>query len=621
MNGFTGKILRVDLTANTTSVEEPSEHFYRQYFGGSGLIAYYLLKELKGGEDPLGPENRLIFATGPLTGVPISGGGRNSVGAKSPLTGGHGNAEVGGYWGAELKLAGYDAIIFKGKAKSPVYLWIEDGKVEIKDAQHIWGKDTLEVQEILKKEHGSGARVCQIGVGGENLVRFACVINDLNHSAGRAGMGAVMGSKNLRAIVVRGHNKFPYADPEGTIALIKKIASEVKTNKGAISMHEFGTAGGLLSLNAASGLPTKNFKYGQFDGAEKISSVMMNQTIMKTHSGCFACTVRCKPEVAVGAPYNVRREYGGPEYETLGALGSDCGIDNLPAIAKGNSLCNAWGLDTIGAGTTIAFAMECFENGLITEKDTGGLKLNFGNADAMLKALDLIAHRKGFGDLLAEGSLRAARKIGKGAEAYSIQVKGQEFPMHEPRFKTGMGLGYAISPTGADHCHNIHDSAFTATVGDFMEAMGVFDPLPSQDLSSAKVRMLVYGSNWQHVLDSMVFCIFVPLSADNVVDLTRAVTGWNTNVFELMKVGERFIAMARAFNIREGMSKDDDRLPERMHEGFTSGPLKDTPVKKKELAKGIETYYGMVGWDKNGVPTAAKLSELGIEWVAPALKG
>jgi aldehyde:ferredoxin oxidoreductase len=262
--------------------------------------------------------------------------------------------------------------------------------------------------------------------------------------------------------------------------------------------------------------------------------------------------------------------------------------------------------------------MECFERGLVTEKDTGGIKLNFGNADAMIRMLDLIARRQGFGNVLADGVARAAQKIGKGAEAYAMHVKGQEIPMHEPRFKAGLGVGYTISPTGADHCHNIHDSGYAFRIGGALRAMGIFDPLPSQELSPAKVRMLIYVSLWQYVMNSLVFCIFVPLSADNIVDLMRAVTGWNTNLFELIKVGERCITMARAFNVREGKSKTDDFLPKRFMTPFDSGPLKGVAIKEAELVQSIDTYYGMLGWDKNGVPALAKLQELGIDWVARA---
>ncbi len=619
--GYNGKILRVDLSRRAISVDEPSQDFYRRYIGGRGFISYFLLKELAAGEDALGPKNRLIFAAGPVTGAPIAGSGKNSVGAKSPLTNGYGDAEVGGYWGAELKHAGYDAIIIEGKSENPVYLWIDDGKVEIRDAKHLWGKTTGECQKLIQEELGDRSiRVAQIGVAGENQVRYSCIINDLSHAAGRTGMGTVMGSKNLKAIAVRGHQKTALSDAKMVSSLARWVRDNFKLNKFDAQLSESGTAGVLMGLNAAGGLPTRNFQQGVFDGADKISGAAINENILAGRRGCYACPIRCKPEVVVGEPYNVDPIYGGPEYETLAALGSNCGIDNLEAIAKGNELCSAYGLDTISTGVNIAFAMECFEQGILTMKDTGGLKLNFGNAQAMVQLVEMIAKREGIGEVLAEGVARAAQVFGKGAEDFAMHIKGQELPLHEPRFKPGMGLGYTISPTGADHCHNIHDSLYTrqpfSSRAAQLEPLGIFEALPCQDLSPAKVRMLVYGSLWQHTLNCLVFCYFVQLSPPQMADLVRGITGWDTSLWELMKVGERCINMTRAFNIREGMTKDDDYLPRRFFVPFTSGPLNGVSLDKGELDRAIDTYYSMVGWDKNGVPTLAKLQELDIEWVA-----
>lgn len=619
-HGYYGKILRVDLSRGTTSVDEPEDSFYRRYFGGSGFISYYLLREVPAGADPLGPENKVIFAGGPVTGVAIAGSGRNSVGAKSPLTGGHGNSEVGGYWGAELRHAGWDAIIVEGKAAAPVYLWIDDDKVEIRDAKHLWGRPTLEVQKAIQKELGSAAiRVAQIGPAGEKMVRYACVINDINHAAGRSGMGAVMGSKNLRAIAVRGSQKVPLADPAVVNGMAKWLRGDLKTNRAAVAMSTNGTAGGLTAFNTMGNLPTRNFREGQFEGADKISAAAMKETIMVKQGGCYACPIRCKPHVAVSGKLKVDPAYGGPEYETLGALGSCCAIDNLEAIARGNQQCGAYGLDTISTGVTIAFAMECFEKGIISEKDTGGLKLSFGNADAMLQTIELIAHREGIGDVLADGSARAAEVFGNGAAELSMEVKGQAIPMHEPRCKAGLGFGYVISPTGADHCHNIHDTGYEMRIGSAPQAMGIIDPLPSQDLSAEKVRLQLYGSLWQHTLNCLIFCQFVPLSYDRTATLINGITGWNTNLWELMKVGERCITMARAFNVREGLGRSDDVLPKRFLTPFTSGPLEGVAIKESDLTNAIDTYYGMVGWDESGRPTTAKLEELGIGWVAEEL--
>ena len=619
-HGYGGKILRVDLSRGKITVDEPDDTFYRRYFGGSGFIGYFLLKEVASGVDPLGPDNKLIFAGGPLTGVPIAGSGRNSVGAKSPLTGGFGQAEVGGFWGAELSHTGYDAIIVEGKAENPVYLWIEDEKAEIKDARHLWGKTTLEVQKLIQKELGSTTiRVTQIGPAGENQVRYACILNDINHAAGRTGLGAVMGSKNLRAIAIRGHGKVPLADEKAVNSLSKWLRDDLKVNRAAVGMSQNGTAGLLAAFSMVGSLPTRNFQQGSFEGAEKLSAVTFNETILVKRGGCYACPIRCKPHVGVDGAYQVDPAYGGPEYETLAALGSNCGIDNLEAIARGNQLCSAYGMDTISTGVSIAFAMECFEKGIITEKDTGGLKLSFGNIEAMLELIEQIAHKEGFGKVLADGSARAAKSIGKGAEELAMHVKGQEIPMHEPRYKQGLGLGYTISPTGADHCHNMHDTAYERRIGSGPSAMGIYEPIPGQELSPRKVRLQLYGSLYQHTLNCLVFCQFVPLSSDKMAALVNGITGWHTNLWELMKVGERFVNLSRAFNVREGRGKADDFLPKRFFTPFDSGPLEGVSVKEEELVQAVETYYGMAGWDSQGKPTPAKLEELDIGWVAETL--
>jgi aldehyde:ferredoxin oxidoreductase len=622
--GYNGKILRVNLSRRVTSVEQPPDDFYRSYMGGTGFVAYFLLHELTGGEDPLGPENKLIFTTGPVTGVPVCSAGRNGVGAKSPLTNGFGDSQVGGYWGAELKHAGYDAIIVEGKSENPVYLWIEDGKVEIRNARHLWGKTTGESQKLIREELGDGnIRIAQIGIGGENLVRFACIINDLMGAAGRTGLGAVMGSKKLKAIAVRGHQKkVPVAHEEAVKSFALKLRDDLKADRFSQGMSKDGTAAMVLVNNTAGGLPTRNFQQGVFENAGKISHKQLNERILAGRRGCFACSIRCKPEVSPGLSYDVDPAYGGPEYETLASLGSNCGIDNLEAIVKGNQLCNAYGLDTISTGVSIAFAMECFEHGILTQGDTGGLALNFGNADAMLKLIEMIARKEGIGAVLAEGAGRAALTIGKGAEKLAMEVKNQEIPMHEPRLKAGLGLGYAVSPTGADHCHNIHDTVYTRRISSTLSSLGVLQPLPAQELSPAKVRLFVYGSLWQHVTNCMVSCYFVRIDPGDMSDLVNGITGWNTTAWELMKVAERAVAMARLFDVREGITLADDCLPGRFFIPLETGPLKGVGVKEAELARAKNTYYEMMSWDKvSGAPTLAKLQELGIEWAASCMKG
>jgi len=622
-HGYKGRILRLDLTSGDKVVEEPGEIFYRRHLGGWSLIAHYLLKELKPGIEPLGEENKLIFACGPITGAPIAGSGRNAVGGKSPLTNLFGEADVGGYWGAELKRAGYDAIIVEGRAKKPVFIWIHDDQVEIRDASHLWGRPTAPVQGAIQKELDDPLiRVTQIGPAGERLVRFACVVNDLHHFAGRTGMGAVMGSKNLKAIAVRGKEPLPIADPEGLRAISRWLLENYIDLEGGL--HDDGTAGGVEYLNKKGGLPTRNFQSGSFEAAEAIAGSTMTDTILVGRKGCFSCAIRCKRRVAAEEPYEVDPNYGGPEYETVAALGSNCGVGDLVAIAKGNELCNAYGLDTISTGSAIAFAMESFEQGLITLKETEGLELTFGNAPAMIEMVERIARREGLGDLLAEGVKRAAERMRPEAQRYALQVKGQEIPMHEPRWKQGLGVGYALSPTGADHNHNLHDSIYTKENRAMREirALGILEPLPVHDLSPAKVRLLFYVTNWQILTNSLGLCYFLPYDFHQVRDITSAVAGWNTSLWELLKVGERGHLLARAFNAREGLTPEDDRLPRRFFEPLGPGTLSQEGIalNERKVKEAISTYYAMAGWDPaTGIPTRGRLEELDIGWVAEEL--
>lgn len=616
MNGYTGKILRVDLSTGQISVEEPPDSFYRRYLGGSGFIGYYLLKEVPQGIDAFSPQNRLIMAGGTVTGVPIAGAGRSAVGCKSPLNNGYGEADVGGFFGAELRRAGFDALVVQGRAERPVYLWIKDGKAEIRPADHLWGMTTLECQEAVRAElNEPRARLAMIGPGGEKLVRYACVINDLKHAAGRTGVGAVMGSKNLKCVAARGNMAVPVADPDG----VKKLARWMGQNwkDRALGMHELGTDGGLLGLSVEGRLPTRNFQDGQFEGANKISGEAMRDTILIDRGGCYACPIDCKRVVKVDDDeYKVTPEYGGPEYETVGAFGSNCGVDDLRAIAKANELCNAYSVDTISAGMSVSFAMECFENGLLTTEDTGGLDLRFGNAAAMVAMTEMICKRQGLGDLLAEGPTRAAQEIGKGAEAYVLDVKMQPYPMHECRTRHGQALGYAVSPTGADHMHNFWDGGLANDpVGEGMQSMGIYESVPETVLNGAKVRAYTFNATRTWIRNMIGMCAFIPWSNDQVLEIMRGLTGWQTNEWELMKAGERCVTMARLFNLREGLTRADDVLPPRMKHPHVTQTINEKPVDPQVLQEAVSLFYGMMGWDtETGVPTRAKLEELDIAW-------
>jgi aldehyde:ferredoxin oxidoreductase len=614
-NGFTGKVLRVNLSNEKISSENLEETFYRRYFGGRGLISYYLLNELEPRIDPLGPDNKLIFACGPVTGAPVSGSGRNSVGAKSPLTGAYGEAEAGGFWGAELKRAGFDAIIVEGKASSPVYLWIHDKKVELRDASSLWGLEIKKSQETIRKDlSNKTVKVAQIGPGGEKLVRYACVVNDMNHVAGRCGMGAVMGSKNLKAVAVKGSRSVPVSKPKRLGKLAKWMTQNV--DNVARALHSYGTGVEMDVMEETGNLPVRNFRDGDFPEVDSITAEAVKEHVRVGMGTCFACAVACKKEVKVTEPWNVDPAYGGPEYETLASLGSNCGVSDIKAVCKANELCQRYCIDTISTGVTISFAMECFEHGLLTKADTGGMDLSFGNAESLLKLVELIGEKRGLGKLLAEGTKRVAEHIGNGAEEFAVHVKGQEVPMHDPRLKRGEALGYAVSPTGADHVHNIHDTFLYPQLPKSYNSLGVLEAVPVEDFGPKKVRLYKIVGEWRTLNNFLVMCLFTPWSVVQKVEIVRSVTGWNTTAFELMKVVERGNTLARIFNLREGFTEKDDWLPPRFFKPKTSGALNETSVNPEDLQKAKVLYYDMMGWTEQGVPKQSKLEELDIAWAA-----
>jgi aldehyde:ferredoxin oxidoreductase len=630
-HGYNGKVLHVDLTSLKVKVEEPDELFYRTYLGGGGIASYYLLKQLRPGVDPLAPENVLVFASNVISGFPIAGMSQYTVAAKSPLTGGYGEAEAGGFWGPELKFAGFDAVVITGKAFKPSYLWIHDGKVELSSAEKIWGLDTGPAQEKIREElKEKRARVALIGPAGEKLVRFACVVNELKHANGRGGMGAVMGSKNLKAVTVRGTNELEVKDLERFLELSKFLTDLMGTHEPNRVLRKMGTAHLVMALNTQGILPTRNFRTGVFEGVEKISGEKMTETILKSEEGCYACTVRCKRAIEIhSGPYATSSMYGGPEYETLASLGSLLCIDDLAAIAKGNELCNRYTLDTISAGVVIGFAMECYENGLLTKEDTEGVEFRFGNPEAMIKGLEWIAFRKNrLGDLLAEGVKAAAAKIGKGSEKFALHVKGQELPMHDPRGKTGQGLSLTVSPAGADHIEGPHHTLFTAP-GPMMKRiapLGLLEPTATRDFGPKKVRNYTYLQFVWSLYNSLGVCNFAAgpvwaLPVNKVVEVVNAVTGWETSLWELLKVGERTVTMARAFNVREGFGRKDDTLPDRLFEPLEGGPLQGKGIDRKEFQEALTLFYEAMGWDpKEGVPTRGKLAELNLFWLDELLK-
>ena len=604
-------------------VESPDESVYRMYLGGRGLGAYYLYRELKQGVDPLAVENKIIVATSVITGIPIAGMARCSIVSKSPLTGTYGETEAGGYFGEGLKSAGFDALIVEDKSTNPVYLFVHDDQVELKDASRIWGKNTKEAQAEIRDELGDRhARVALIGRGGENLVRYACVLNELKFAHGRGGLGAVMGSKQLKAIAVHGTKKPQLKDPEAIQNIAKWMAAHWKEFPGAVTRSALGTADALLPMNALGILPTKNFQGGSFAKAEDLSGKKMVESILTRTDGCYACQLRCKREVVGKEPYETEPEYGGPEYETLAAFGPLCDIGDLSAISKANELCNSYGLDTISTGVSIAFAIECYENGLLTKEMTQGLELRWSDPDTVLKLIELIGNRSGLGNLLAEGVKRASEKIGNGSSKFALHTKGKELAMHDPRGKTGVAIGYAISPSGADHMQAAHDPVFVKP-GRFLEMAGITKSVDVRDLGADKVRAFVYAHLWWGLLDCLGACkfVFMPhnagvLTPEQLVEMVNASTGWETSLWSLMKASERALNLARSFNIREGFSSADDKLPDRLYEELKFGPSTGVKINREEFRNALQLYYGMMGWDtESGAPSHGKLLELDLGWV------
>jgi aldehyde:ferredoxin oxidoreductase len=618
MYGWKGKILRVNLSSEKITTEPLSENIAEAFIGGKGLGAYILYSELKPNIDPLGPENKLIFATGPLTGTIMPGSAKYAVMALSPLTKILGEAYSGGFFGPELKFAGYDAIVVEGKAESPVYIWIYNDDVEIRDASNIWGKDVAETVNEVRLITDKKARVACIGTAGEKLVKIACIMNDIINAAGRCGLGAVMGSKKLKAVAVRGTQKIQLYDEKKFREFAKKAYEEAWAGWG-VFLNKYGTAGVLEPLNETGRLPTKNFKMSTFEGASNISGEAMTKTILIGRKACFACRNACKREVSASTPYVVDPTYGGPEYETIAALGSLCMNDNLVAIAKLNELCNRFGIDTISTGVAIAFAMECYESGLLTKEDADGLDLTWGNHEIMIRLTEKIGNKEGIGKLLGEGVRSASEKIGEKAKKYAMHVKGLEIPMHEPRGKKGVGLSYATSSRGACHNQCPHDDWWDETVT--APEIGM-DSMLKRDrlyMGPEKARSVIIGQNWFSFLDSAVLCYFtcfpVGTKLQTLVNLFSTVTGLEVVAQDLTHIGERVFNLCRLFNIREGIAKKDDFLPERFTQPLTSGPYIGEAIPVPSFEKMLSWYYKFRGWDENGIPTKEKIKELKLEFV------
>ncbi len=612
MSGCHGKILRVNLTNGNISEETVPEELHKKYLGGAGLATKYLWDEVPAGADPLGPDNRLIFMAGSLTGIVAPSTGRYSVVAKSPQTGIWGQANSGGRWGVDFKKCGYDGIIFEGASPKPVVLIVEDNKAELKDAEHLWGKNVPETTGMLKEELGKKFNVACIGPAGEKLVKYAAVMNDLGRAAGRCGLGAVMGSKNLKAIAVKGSIKTPVSKPDELKTHSKKQYELLDEAMMKMAMQSFGTSVVLDLVSVRGGFPTRNWQSGVFDQSDEINGPSITDKILTKNVTCFACPIECGRGTEIREGKYAGHKGEGPEYETVGTFGGMCFVNDLEAITMAGYLCNDYGLDTISAGSTIAFAMECFEKGILTEADTGGIKINFGDSDIIVDLVHLIARREGIGDLLAEGTKRMAEKLGQGSEHFAMHVKGLELPAYDSRAVQMTGLTYATANRGGDHVTAyVQGPTFTDIPFLIVDESEIKDPFIADP---EEVKVAVDLEEMLATFDCVGACKFMGmcLNADDWVHLVNLVTGWDLSTAEYKQAGERVYNLARAFSNREGLTAAGDTLPKRlledpMPEGPAEGHVNELPVL-------LDKYYTLRNWDKEtGKPTPEKLRELGLE--------
>ncbi len=611
MSEYNGKALFVNLTDGSLRSEDIPELVLRKYLGGRGLIAYYLAQMTSRDTKPFEPENPVIFAPGILTGTMVAGSGRHAVGTISPLTGGFNSAEAGGFFGTFLKRAGFDAVVITGRAETLTYLYIDDETVELRDAEGWRGKTTRDFHAAMRELHGPKCHTAQCGPAGERRIPFSCVVHDLRHFAGRGGAGAVMGSKNFRGIVVNSGKTVPLHDRAAVLDINKRNIAAIQAADKL--MTDLGTAGFINGFNDGGNFPTHNFKEDQFDGASELCGEVLHEKYITKHESCAFCPVRCKPVVKVEGEYEVSGETGGPEYESIASFGSMCGVSDLAAVCYANDYCNLQGLDTISAGNVIAFAMECYEKKLIPETMLGGMKLRYGSAADMVAALKALAHQEGFGELLSRGTAACSQALGPETADFACQVKGQEMAYHEPRTKYGCGLGYAVSPTGADHQHTMNDLNYTAGPGE-LKYFGLYDAEDPYRLSARKVAMFIEASGWRHILDSLVICHFMPWTPPQTVEIINGVTGWDMTTVELVRAGRRILALARIINARFGFTERDDRLPKRFSEAFAGGPVKGNRITEAEMEKAVQTYYQFLCYDRHGTPTPELAELLGIEW-------
>lgn len=622
LGGYTGEYLRIDLSSKKVTRCLLSEEQIRPFIGCSGYAVKMLWDELEAKVDPLSPGNKVIFSTGPVAGTLCPSGGSYELCFKSPLTGAWCQSRSGGGFGPKLKYAGYDFIVIEGKAENPVYIWIHDKEAEIRDASHLWGKGVECVTEKIHREIDDlDASVAIIGQAGENLVKFAAVINDRGRAAGRGGGGAVLGSKNLKAIAVNGTLDIKVADPEA----FKAVMIETEENLSRYpfeAINQFGTPLLMNIQNAAGALPTKNFTMGTFHGVDKLGGEVVTEKNLIKRRACYGCSMGCGRYTMINEGKWKIPPMEGPEYETLAALGSLNLNDDLDSIIYANYLCNDFGLDTISTGMVISFAIECYEKGVLTREDTEGLELKWGDSEQIVSLIEKVALRKGLGDILADGVRSAAIKIGKNAQDFALEVKGMELPLHEPRGEAKiMALQYAVNPRGACHMHPNWGAIWDS--GNFecgMNALGQPWPPTDKYLEGGNLKGLAYRyvSIQGEISEIVGACVFHSWGADDAcitpalyAKILRALVGWDIDQFELFNAADRSWVLKRCFNIREGLTRKDDTIPARLKEPLPTGVSKGQAVTDIDIM--IDEYYDAVGWDKEtGIPYRETLEDLGL---------
>ena len=608
MNGYIGRILRVDLTTGELRDEPLNREYARAFVGGSGLAARYVYDLVDGVTDPLGPDNPLVFMTGPLVGTAMPSAGRCSVCGLSPLTRLWGESNTGGFFGPELRFAGYDGIIVIGQAEQPVWLSVVEGRPELHAAADLWGSDSYETQERVRETlDESKARVACIGLAGENRVLMAAVMNDHGRAAGRTGMGAVMGSKNLKAIGVRGQAKVPLADPGGFKAVTKAILSDLSEDVSAMAMQLAGTASYVDMALMFGDMPIRYYQQGEWENASNLSGVLMADQYLNRGTACYRCPIACGRETR--APHYGLEKVDGPEYETLGAFGSLAMVDDLEAVIYAGHLCNLHGVDTISVGCTIALACEMFERDVLTVEDTGGLEIRYGDVEMTHRLIEMTARREGFGDLLAEGSAALAERFG--VPDLAVTVNRLEVPMHDPRAFAGLAVSYALSPRGACHMEGDMYSVDTGQGPPF--ELGVI-PGDRFEATEEKGRIAARQQAWRNLYNGMILCQFQNPGVERVLAALNTATGWGLETGDLMTLGKRIGTLKRLLNLRRGVTRADDRLPDLLMRPLEDGGTEGTVPDVETLLVGA---YAEFGWDpETGKLTPEALDGLGLGFAA-----